>query len=316
MDTKQENKLTMLQTVVLFFPDLGQKLLLIGRIAKGRDALAAVVGKIETAATNQNKPTTGATLSREDTKADAAAKAEALRQFLLGVATDATLRERLKTAVSKHLHDKDADLLRYFQVIADGIGTLPAADLDPKETGYDANLLTALLADLATLTDTRGAARQIELGTETATTDLEALLTEADGVLTGTLDRLVRAQKLALPTEVAEYNKARRIIHTAGRRRPRYSGLVAAGAVALVYDRRTAGVPDPTLTNKSGRGRTLRYYTAERPDARPLPGQGVVVRNRAEVHLTDYAKLGLDPDAPFLLVVLEGVDGEGHWGVK
>ncbi len=316
METIQENKLTMLQTVLLFFQDLGQELLLIGRIAKGRDALADVVGRIKTATTNQGKPTTGVTTTREDTEKEAALKAEALRQFLLGVSTDPTLRAALAKAVSYYLTQKDADLLRYFQVIADGVGTLPPADLDPKETGYDPKLLATLTADVAKLTDTRGAARQIELGTETATAAIETLLAEADGVLAATLDPLVKAQKLALPTEVAKYNKARRIIHTAARRRPRFSGLVAAGAVALVYDRRVAGLPDPTLTNKSGRGRTLRYYTAHSPDARPLPGQGVVVKNRAEVHLTDYAKLGLDPDAPYLLVVLEGVDGEGHWGVK
>ncbi len=316
METNQQNKLTMLQTVVLFFEDLGKKLAAIKRIGAGRDALAKVVGKLETAAGAQDAPTTGVTRDREAVKKEAAAKAEALRQFVLGVSTDATVRAKLQTAVSRHLHEKDAELLRYFQTIAESIGTLPADDLDPAETGYDAKLLKTLTGDIALLTDTRGAARQIELGTETATADIETLLAEADAVLANTLDRLVKAQKLALPTEVAEYEKARRIVHTATRRRPRYAGTVAAGAAALVYDRRTAGRPDPTLTNRSGRGRTLRYYTAATATAQPAAGQGVMVKNRTEVHLTDYAKLGPDPDAPFLLVVLEGVDGEGHWGVK
>ena len=88
--------------------------------------------------------------------------------------------------------------------------------------------------------------------------------------------------------------------------------------VALALDRAAGGLTDPILTNRSGKGWVLCYYTAA--TAKPAPGPGVLVKNRTEVHLDTYAKLGPgpgpDPDAPYLLVMLEGADGEGHWGVK
>lgn len=86
--------------------------------------------------------------------------------------------------------------------------------------------------------------------------------------------------------------------------------------VALALDRAAAGLTDPILTNRSGKGWVLCYYTAATATAKPAPGPGVLVKNRTEVHLNTYAKLGPDPDAPYLLVMLEGADGEGHWGVK
>lgn len=88
--------------------------------------------------------------------------------------------------------------------------------------------------------------------------------------------------------------------------------------MALALDRAAAGLTDPILTNRSGKGWVLRYYTAATATAKPAPGPGVLVKNRTEVHLDTYAKLGLgpDPDAPYLLVMLEGADGERHWGVK
>jgi len=40
------------------------------------------------------------------------------------------------------------------------------------------------------------------------------------------------------------------------------------------------------------------------------------VKHKTDVHLDSYAKLNADPDAPYLLVLLEGVDGEGRWLVE
>ena len=314
METYQQNKLTMLQAVGLYLENGGASLAAIKRIGAGAKALADVVGRIEEAATKQATPSSGSTRSREEVKAEAGAKAEALRQLIVALSADATLLASVKTPVSKHLTGKDADLLRYLSTIAAGVGTL-----DPKalaDSGYDADVLKTLEADIALLTDTQGATRQIQIGTSGATDALPGLFAEADLVFEKQLDPLVRAQKLAQPEAVKEYDKARRIIHTAARRRPRFGGTVVPGAVALALDRQAAGLPDPILTNRSGKGRELRYYTAATATARPAPNQGVLVKNRAEVHLDTYAKLGPDPDAPYLLVVLEGADGEGHWGVK
>ena len=245
---------------------------------------------------------------------EAVVKAEVLRLLIVALSPDATLLARVKTSVRSHLHDKDADLLRYLTVIAEGVGTLAAKDL--AESGYDAAVLTALQADIQLLTDTQGATRQLQIGSSGATESLVDLFAEADLVFEKQLDPLVRAQSMAQEQAVKGYDKARRIIHTAARRRPRFGGTVAPGAVALALDRAAAGLTDPILTNRSGKGRVLRYYTAATATAKPAPGQGVLVKNRTEVHLDTYAKLGPDPDAPYLLVALEGADGEGHWGVK
>jgi hypothetical protein len=125
----------------------------------------------------------------------------------------------------------------------------------------------------------------------------------------------VKAQQLAQPELVLQYEAVRRIVRTAARRVPEYRGATLPGKPALVYDRREAGVVAPMLGNRSGRGLTLRYYTAATPAALPEAGQGLAVKNKAEVHLPDYSKLGA-ADAPYLLVVQEQLDGEGRWVVR
>jgi len=314
MDTKQDNKVTMLQTVLLFLAGAGKKLADIARIGKGRDALEGLVGQIVQVGKAQNKPTTGVTLTREEVKAEAAKKGEVLRLLSVTLTEDDTLQAELKTPVSKMEQGKDDDYVKYLQAIAAAIGTLEAKDLT--ESGYDAKVLTGLNTDIKALTDTAGAARQIQLGTTAATDELPELFGQVDVLLEKTLDPLVKAQKLSLAEEVAGYEKARRIIHTAARKRARFSGTVAPGAVVLVYDRHTAGVVDPTLGNRSGRGRALRFYTADSPTARPLPGQGVLVKHKTDLHLESYARLGPDAEAPYLLAVLEGIDGEGRYVVQ
>jgi hypothetical protein len=270
------------------------------------------------AADAQDRPTTGVSRSRETVKAEAAEKAEVLRLLVVALTEDPTQRAALKTPLSKRLNGKDADFLTYAADVANAVGTLKPADL--KDAGYDPAVLATLRADVAELTDTQGAARQIQAGTTTATDQLADLLKQASAVLDDTLDPLVGAQALAQPALVAQYNEVRRTQHTAARRRPRYRpryrGVAGPGAPVLVFDRREAGLPAPTLGNRSGKGVQLRFYTAAAPTAHPAAGQGVVVKHKTDVHLDSYAKLNADPDAPFLLVLLEGVDGEGRWLVE
>jgi hypothetical protein len=314
MTTSQQNKLTMLQNVLRFLQEAGAPLAAIKRIGAGRDALATLVEQVAKAADAQDRPTTGVSRSRETVKAEAAEKAEVLRLLVVALTEDPTQRAALKTPLSKRLNGKDADFLTYAADVANAVGTLKPADL--KDAGYDPAVLATLRADVAELTDTQGAARQIQAGTTTATDQLADLLKQASAVLDDTLDPLVGAQALAQPALVAQYNEVRRTQHTAARRRPRYRGVAGPGAPVLVFDRREAGLPAPTLGNRSGRGVQLRFYTAAAPTARPAAGQGVVVKHKTDVHLDSYAKLNADPDAPFLLVVLEGVDGEGRWLVE
>ena len=314
MDTKQQNKLTMLQTVLTFLAGDGQPLAAIKRIGTAADALQALVDALHATSSRQDTPTTGLTRSRDEVKAEAAGKAEVLRLLAVALTDDATLRASLKQPLSKAVRGKDDDYLTYLAVVAAAIGTLPKDDL--KESGYDPAVLATLQADLTELTTTQGAARQVQVGTSTATEQLPDLFEQVDALLAERLDPLVRAQALARPTEVAEYDKARRIMRTAATHGPRFAGVALAGTPVLVLDRRVAGLPAPTLANRSTKGLRLRYYTAGAPTATHAAGQGLVLKPRAEAHLESYDKLGPDPDAPYLLVVLEGVDGEGKWRVK
>ncbi len=306
--------MTMLQNVLRFLKEDGAPLASIKRIGAGRDALATLLDAVSTAAAAQSQPTTGVSRSREMVKAEAAEKAEVLRLLVVALSTDPTQRAALKMPLSKRLSGKDAEFLTYAADIAKAVATLKPADL--KDAGYDAAVLATLQADVAELTDTQGAARQTQTGTETATGQLADLLKAASVVLDEQLDPLVGAQALAQPALVAQYEAVRRTQRTPARRRPRYRGMAAPGAVVLVFDRREAGLPAPTLGNRSGKGRNLRFYTAGSPTAQPLAGQGVVVKHKTDVHLDSYAKLAPDPDAPYLLVMLEGVDGEGNWLVE
>ena len=304
----------MLQNVLRFLKEGGAPLAAIKRIGAGRDALAALLAAAAAATEAQSLPTAGVSRSRETVKAETAEKAEVLRLLVVVLTADPTLRAALKAPLSKRLSGKDAEFLAYATDVAKAVDTLKPADL--KDAGYDAAVLATLQADVAELTATQGAARQIQTGTETATGQLADLLREASAVLDQQLDPLVGAQALAQPALVAQYEAVRRTQRTAARRRPRYRGVAAAGAVVLVLDRREAGLPAPTLGNRSGKGRNLRYYTAATPTAKPADGQGVIVKHKTDAHLEGYAKLGPDPDAPYLLVMLEGVDGEGSWLVE
>ena len=190
----------MLQTMGLYLTEGGASLAAIKRIGAGTKALAGVVDRLEAAVRTQGTTTTGATRSRREVKAEAAVNAEVLRQLIVALSPDATLLASLKKTVGSHLHDKDADLLRYLTTIAEGVGTLAAKDL--VESGYDPAVLTALQDDIKLLTDTQGAARQIQIGTAGATETLTDLFAEADLVFEKQLDPLVRAQRMAQPDAV------------------------------------------------------------------------------------------------------------------
>ncbi|RAK70564.1 hypothetical protein [Hymenobacter edaphi] len=313
MKTYQQNQLAMYQTVLRFFDEAGTPLLAVKRIEAGRAKLADVVTRIGAAGESQDRDTTKITESRTATKGHAAQKAEVLRLLVVTLTADAGLRGELKQPLSKVAKGKEAELLAYLRKIDGAVGTLKPADL--AEAGYEEQVRTDLRADIQALTDTQGAARQVETGTSTATDALETLIDEATRVLDEQLDPLVTAQQLKHPELVTQYEAARRIVKTAARRKAEYRGVARYGKPVLVYDRREAGVPQPTLGNRSGKGLTLRYYTALTSTAAPAPGQGVVVKHKTDQQLADYSGLGA-ADAPYLLVVLEQVDGEGRWVVR
>ncbi|MBT9392721.1 hypothetical protein KLP40_06060 [Hymenobacter sp. NST-14] len=313
MTTKQQNQVTMFEAVLRFLGEAGAPLVGIKKIAQGRDELAALVERIGAAAAAQDHTTTGVTRDRNEMKAEAGQKAEMLRLLVVALTTDAALRGELKLPLSRVLPGKEADLLRYLQKIDEAVGTLGEQEL--ADAGYDPQVRQTLQQDLAELLATQGAARQIETGTRAATETLPELLADAMTLLETGLDPFVKAQQLARPELVLQYEAVRRIVKTAARRLPEYRGATRPGQPVLVYDRREAGVVAPMLGNRSGRGLTLRYYTAASPTALPEAGQGLAVKNRAEVHLPDYSKLG-SADAPYLLVLQEQLDGEGRWVVR
>ncbi|OON66432.1 hypothetical protein [Hymenobacter sp. CRA2] len=313
MKTYQQNQLTMFQSVLRFFAEAGAPLAAIKRINVGRLQLAEVVDRIGAAAQAQDHGTTGITEERKALKAAAAQRGEVMRLLVVALTDDAALRGELKQPLSKKGLGKDAELLAYLRRVLAAVATLGPEEL--VEAGYDAQVHAGLQADIQRLAETQGAARQVTTGTSSATDALEGLIDEATAVLTEQLDPLVAAQRLTRPELVAQYEAARRIVKTAARRTAEYRGVAQFRKPTLVYDRREAGLPQPTLGNRSGKGLTLRYYTAMTSTAAPAPGQGVVVKHKTDQQLADYSKLGAE-DAPYLLVVLEQVDGEGRWVVR
>ena len=315
MTTKQQNQLTMLEAVLRFLAEAGAPLTQIKKIADGRDALAALLERLTAAAAAQDHTTTGITRDRQAVKAEAAQKAEVLRLLTVALTSDAALRGELKKPLSQALAGKEADLLAYLRKIDEAVGTLPPAEL--ADAGYEPAVRQTLQQDLAELTASQGEARQIETGTVAATATLPELLRDTTQLLETRLDPFVKARQLSQPELVRQYEAVRRVVRTAARRLPEYRGATSFGGPTLVFDRREAGLPAPTLVNRSGQGLTLRFYTAATPTAAPPngPEAGLLVKGRSETHLPDYAKLG-PADAPYLLVVQEQPDGEGRWAVR
>jgi hypothetical protein len=312
MRTEEKNRLTMYQTTATFLAGLGLELQQVPLIKKQFGILTGLIADIVATEARQKQSTVVLTRDRETVKKEATAKGEVLRQQVLSISEDAEVCGNLKQPVSQVLVGDDSDFLAYLRVIEKAGEGLTAAE--KTEVTYDTAAHTTLLTDLGELTDTQGAVRQVQIGTSTATAELDPLFERATTLLEQRLDRAVHGQGLLLPKLVEEYEKARRIMHTAAKKALVFKGEVAEVPV-LVYDRRTVGVPAPTLQNRSRKGHTLLFYTADGPTDRPLPGEGLKLKNGAEAHLDSYARLGT-ADGPYLLVLQLEVTAAGQWRVR
>ena len=308
----------MYQTVIRFFTGQGVPLAAIKLIGLKRDELVAIVDAIERFSGQQGQKTMGVTGEREKVKTGVEQAAESLRLLVRALTPDAQLRGQLKATMGKMAVGEDAEYVKYLQLVAASVGTLEPQQLE--DAGYDAALLTQVQAALTKLTGTTGATRDIRIDSAAATLELDEYFRRATLLLTAEdgLDALVHAQR-AHPTRgelVVLYDQAREVIGTAThRRRPTYKGTTYYGAPLLVFDRQTTHAPSFTLSNRSGRGINLLYYTAETPDGKPTPGLGLVVKNRATHHLADYTTLG-PAEARYLLVKQVELAGEGEFYVQ
>ena len=259
------------------------------------------------------------TRTRDEVKRTAAEHGEVLRNLLLVLSEDAKLLDALEAKSALAMSKGDDQLYRtYLHDIVKGIDALDADLL--QDAGYDAKVRTTLVTELAALDNTTGATRDIQIETTAATDLLPELFTEATDILEKKLDRLVDGQKKSetLADLVPMYATARRIVHTpAKRRQPTYRGATRYGAPVLALDRATLDGAGLVLGNKSGKGVTLLYYVSDKPDGAPLPGQGVVVKRNAEVHLgpDTVQKLG-EPGARYLLVVQQVMAGDGVFWIR
>lgn len=321
MTTKQEDRVTMYETVVRFLSPGGQGAALgqIKLIGLWRDKLDAKAKAIRAEEERQAQESTVVTRTRDEVKLQAASTGEVLRNLLLVLSEDDVLLAKLEAKATLEMSVGDDQLYRtYLHDIVKGIDALDAALL--QDAGYDAKVRTTLVTDLAALDNTTGATRDLQIETEAATDLLPELFTEAATILEKKLDRLVAGQKKSetLADLVPQYETARRVVHTpAKKRKPTYRGATRYGAPVLALDRATLAGADLVLGNKSGKGVTLLYYVADRPDALPMAGQGVVVKRNAEVHLgpDTVQKLG-EPGARYLLVIQQVMAGDGEFWVR
>jgi hypothetical protein len=259
------------------------------------------------------------TRQRDEVEREAAEKAEVLRNLLLVLSSDTKLLATLEAGSALEMQKGDDVVYRrYLHDILMGIDALDADEL--KDAGYDAAVRTTLATDLAGLDNTTGATRDIQITTTAATDALPELFTEATLVLEKKLDRLVNGQRKSetLGALVAEYEAARRIVHTPAKRRARtLRGTTRYGAPVVALDRTTGTGTALVLGNKSGKGVTLLYYVADKPDTLPAEGQGVVVKRNAEAHLgpDTVSKLG-DAGARYLLVIQQVMAADGEFWVR
>ncbi|UOQ71501.1 hypothetical protein [Hymenobacter cellulosilyticus] len=200
----------------------------IKRIELGRAALAGLVGRIGQTTVAQDHTTTEVTRDRQTVKAEAAQKAEVLRLLVVALTKDAALRGELKKPLSKMLPGKDYELLAYLRKVDEAVDTLLPADL--ADAGYDPRVRQTLQSDVQELTATQGLTRQIEVGTSTATATLPELLAAARETLETELDPFVRAQELAQPELVRQYEAARTLVKTAATRKAEYRGRCATAS--------------------------------------------------------------------------------------
>ncbi len=316
MNTEQNDILTMYNLVVnQYLPsEPAKELLAVPLVATRREELLATLGLLKTAAEAQDSTTTGLTGTRDEVKKQAAVKGDIIRQMVLEFPPSATAAVELKDSPLKTLHGDETVFLAYLQRILNYLPSIGAADR--KLVAYDDAAVGAVLATiLLALTSTKGEIRLAINTSSGATVTIEDLLTQATAQAKS-MDRAVKMQVQRLPVAVADYFKARRIIHTAAHKVSRpLQGPAVFGVPTLVLDRTLVPLLSLTLGNRSAKGYTLGYYLADTPTALPQPGQVVrrVVRNKP-YHLGSFAELGPDT-ARYLLVVLEQVGPAGKYYV-
>jgi hypothetical protein len=312
MTNKQEDELTMYQTVRAFLGGLGLPFMSIPAVTALDGELGTVLAPLTAEQERQGRTTTGISDDREEAKLAAAATGEVLRQFVLYGASGTT-RADFKQTCARAENGDEQEFLDYLTRIETAAGARPLADWTA--VGLDEGLVLELRAAVLALRNTTGAVRQTQLEVSNATLNIEAILAEA-ARKAKKLDGVLKMQRLSRPKLVETYFQARQVIRTATEgRRTRYRGAVAYGAPVLVYDRREAGMLTPTLSNDSGRGFDLLYYTAPTATTAPLPGQGVLVKHNEELYQADYSALGPDANAPFLLVQMTEVGPAGEYVV-
>ncbi len=252
MTTKQEDRVTMYETVVRFLNPGGEGAALgaIKLIGKWRDELDEQATAIRAEARRQATLTTVTTRQRDEVEREAAEKAEVLRNLLLVLSTDAKLLATLEAGSAlEMMKGDDAEYRQYLRDILTGIDALDANEL--KDAGYDAAVRTTLATDLTGLDNTTGATRDIRITTTAATDTLPGLFAEATKILDQKLDRLVAGQRKSetLGALVPEYEKARRIVHTPAKRRARtLRGATRYGAPNWCWATRAAKASRCSIT--------------------------------------------------------------------
>ena len=317
MDTLQTDLDTMYRLVVnQYLPsEAAAPLLAVPLVAKLRAEMLATLGLVVAAAEAQDHPSTGLSRTREAVKHEAAVRADIVRQLVLLFPPSATAEVELKHSPLNTVNGDEKAFLAYLQRILDYLPDVTAEDR--ALAGYDKQVGPALAADLQQLATTVGQVRQAINTSSSAGTDTLETLFDTLAKQARQLDRAAKMQRLALPTVVADYFKARRVLHTQPkRRRQTLKGAAHFGVPAVVLDRTQVPLLSLTLANRSARGYTLGYYVADTPTALPQPGQVVhtVKRNRPW-HMENFAELGPD-SARYLLVLLQQQGPDGAYYVQ
>ena len=313
MDQFQKNRRKMFGNVLGWFDHAGEPLLGIKKINEVVTRTTAGVAALDTEAARQATNTTGLTHTRQQMKAEAADKAEALRGLVVVLTDDAVLRTALAKPVSKYRNGADAGFLAYATQVADAVGTLNKQDLT--DAGYDAQVLATLRADLAALTASAGEARLLLVAGAAVTDGLPALFGAVDEALAN-LDKFVGFQGLAQPGLVQQYEALRTLPKTPRHQQFRASGSTPYDEPQVVFNLLEQEVPAPTLHNTGGKGHEVVFYLGATAGSRPRAGQGVAVKNGKKLAVADYATLGDPATEPFVLVLQTSQLPPGGWRVR
>ncbi|WP_046246416.1 hypothetical protein [Hymenobacter terrenus] len=309
----QKNHRKMYGNVLTWFGHAGAPLLGIKLLARIVGQVTEDVAELDVQAARQIAPTTGVTRTRTAVKIEAAEKAEVLRGLTLVLTTDSKVTAALAKPVSSYLRGQDAAFGTYCQAIVDGIDAFSKQELE--DAGYQPAVRDTLQADLLSLTATSGEAALMQASSKTATDSLIPLFAAVDAQLTR-LDQLVQAQRFTQAELVTQYEALRRLPKTPTGHRFQAKGLTPYDVPQLAFNILEESVPTPTLYNTGGRGHEVVFYLGATATSRPLPGQGVLVKNGKKVTLSDYSSLGDAATAPFLLVMQTSQLAAGGWRVR